>query len=172
MSTESDTRVMQDESSPKAKMAVPEAELASSKTRLDLIRAKIADRDFPLADVLRLIGAEIAMVVQDMVSQRVTADNTNIVRGLAQQVKALRALSKQLMDVDKLTEKEDILNFDGKKFHFAMGKLMDLFVKAMQEAGVPQDLRISVVKHYRDLLAQSEPAIRRETQKLGTKKGA
>lgn len=164
-----DIRLIRGENDPQAKMA---AELAATRARFDAICARIADPEFNPAELSRLIACEIAMLTKDMLSRRFTAEDGYILRGFAEQMKALRELGKQLMDAEVWSKKEDILSFNGEEFKFAMGKFVNLFVEAMKEAGVPQDLRFSVMKHHRDLMAASEPVIRRETEKLGSKKRA
>ncbi len=157
-------RLMSGENDPLAKRAAAEAELAATKARVDAIRAKIVDPESHPADLGRLIASEIATVAMNMRSA-----DPHIVKAFAAQVKALRTLSKQLM-TPEVWSKKDIVNFDGEKFKFVLSKIEALFVDAMEEGGMPEDQRTSVMKHYRDLVAVEEPRIRRETKELGSKK--
>jgi hypothetical protein len=87
-----------------------------------------------------------------------------------QQLRALRELGKQLTDADLLSKK-DVLNFDGPKFQFVLGVIVDSFVQAMKEAGVPEDMRTSIMKHYRDRMQMNENTIRKETARIDSNKG-
>ena len=55
----------------------------------------------------------------------------------------------------------------GKEIEFAVGSIIHLFVQAMKEAGVEEDWRESIVRHFHDLAVDNEARIRRETEKLG-----
>jgi hypothetical protein len=144
--------------------------LLATKARFNAICARIEDPEAHPAELCRLIAFEIAMVTKSMLSRRFTTEDGYIMRGYVKQVKALRELGKQLLQAEVWRRKEDIIAFDGEKFQFVLGRIVDLFVKAMKEAGVPVDLRASVMRHYRDLMVENEPLIRRETKKLGTNK--
>jgi hypothetical protein len=141
-------------------------ELLATKARFDAIRARVPDPKSHPAEICRLIAFEIVMVIENMLSRRFTADDDYIIRGCVMQVKALREIGKQVLLTELLRRKEDVLNFDGEKFKFVMGRFIELFVEAMKQAGVPDDLNTSVMRHYRDLLAENEPRIRCETEKL------
>lgn len=136
------------------------------ETKLDLILDKINDANYDPAEVSRMIAVEIATVAREMTN----ADETTFgealkLKGYSEQVKALRELGKQLTDADILSKK-DVLNFDGPKFQWVLGVIVDLFVKSMKEAGVQEDMRASIMKHYRDLMGTQENTIRREVQKI------
>ena len=55
------------------------------------------------------------------------------------------------MDTHFLANK-DVLNFDGPKFIFVLGRIVALFSKAMKEAGLPEETRNNVMRQYRDLI--------------------
>jgi len=154
-----------------AKRAAAEAELAATRARFDALCAGIGDPKSDPAELSRLIASEIAGVTKNLLSRRFTAEDAYLLRGFAEQVKALRELGKQLVDTEVWSRKE-ILNFDGEKFQFVLQEIVALFVAAMKEAGVLEDLRVSIMKHYKDLMAMNEPRVRRETEKLGNKKRA
>ena len=122
------------------------------------------------AEISRLITVEIARLTKRMLSLRSTVEDAYITKGYSQQVKALRELHKQLLQAEVWRRKQDILDFDGEKCKFVLGKVVDLFVKAMKESAVPDDLRAIVMKNYRDLMAVNEPLIRSETESLGVVK--
>lgn len=139
------------------------------KERLENIRGRITDMNYDPAEASRLIAIEIARVAEDLSDciGNGVVDNIRL-KVYEQQLRALRELGKQLTDADTLSKK-DILNFDGRKFQFVARVWVDNFVKAMKEAGVPEDLRSSIMKHYRDEMQVSEPRIRKDTLALGSK---
>ncbi len=164
-------RLAPSENDPQAKRAAAEAELAATRARFEALCAGIGDPKFDLAELSRLIASEIAGVTNNLLLRRFTAEDAYILRGFAEQVKALRELGKQLVDTEVWSKKE-ILNFDGEQFLFALWEIVKLFVVAMKEAGVSEDLRPSIMRHYRDLMAMNEPRILREAEKLGNRKRA
>lgn len=141
----------------------------ASDTKLDLIRDRISDANFDPAEVSRWIAIEIARVAQEMVSGGNDPSQAWKLKAYSEQIKALRELGKQLNDSD-LLNKKDSLNFDGPKFSFVLGEIVELFKTAMKDAGIGEDMRVSVMKQYRDLMSQNEVAIRRETQKIDSNK--
>jgi hypothetical protein len=141
-------------------------------SKLSQIREKISDPEFDPAEISRWIALEIAVVAENMMATNnanfTTLDNTRL-KIYSESIKALRELGKQLNDTEVLNKK-DVLNFDGRKFEFVLGAIIDLFKQAMKEAGMTEDQRTSVMKHYRDLMSTNEVTIRRDTQKLDSKK--
>jgi|GEM_PF-1649042 len=145
-------------------------QMVATKARFAAICARIEDPESQPAELCRLIAFEIAMVAKSMRSRGFTTGDGYFIRGYAKEVKALRELGKQLLQAEAWRRKEDIFAFEGEKFQFVLGRIVELFVKAMKEAGVPDDLRASVMRHYRDLMAENAPLIRRETKELGANK--
>jgi hypothetical protein len=149
---------------------VPEHE-----SMLPTILEKIHDSNYPLEEVNRLIAIEIAFVTQEMGRLRgqVKLGNhseTFLQKSYEQQVKALQALEKSLTSTDILRHR-DILNFDGPKFQYVFGELVNLFKKACQDAlGRDNDTMVqSIMKHYRDELAMREADMRHEVEKIDFK---
>ena len=134
-------------------------------SRLESICEMVMNPEADPAEISRLLTAELATVTKEMALKRNLQSESYKDKSYDGLVKALRELGKQLMDTEVLSKK-DILNFDGEKFKFAMSRFVELFVKAMKEAGVLEDTRTNVMKHYRDLMAVAEPTIRRETLKI------
>jgi hypothetical protein len=139
------------------------------ETKLDLIAEKIEDPNFDPAEISRWIAIEIASVAREMVGQQYDPTEQWKLKAFSEQIKALRELGKQLNDTD-LLNKKDILNFDGAKFQFVISEFVELFLESMREAGIEEDMRKSVMKHYRDILAQAEARIRRDTAKIEGKR--
>ena len=144
-----------------------EKERRFRKERLENVRKCITDVGYDPAEASRLIAIEIARVAEDLGDCEV-GDAVKL-KIYEQQLKALRELGRQLTDADTLSKK-DVLNFDGPKFAFVLGIIINNFVKAMTEAGVPEDLRASIMKHYRDQMQIDEVTIRKETAQINKSK--
>ena len=139
------------------------------RERLENIRKRITDTNYDPAEASRLIAIEMVRVAEDLSGCMGDGPvDTLRLKVYEQQLKALRELGRQLTDADTLSKK-DILNFDGAKFQFVLGVIIDSFVKAMKEAGVAEDMRSSIMKHYRDEMTVNEPKIRKETARVGEK---
>ncbi|VVB52321.1 Uncharacterised protein [uncultured archaeon] len=146
------------------------------ESMLPTILEKIHDRNFPLDEVNRLIAIEIAFVAQEMqqLRQMVSRNDhteTFMQKSFEQQVKALQALEKSLTNTDILRNR-DILNFDGPKFVYVFGELVNVFKKAAQDAVGRDNETIvqSIMKHFRDEMAMREDELRRETEKIDSSK--
>ena len=139
------------------------------RERIDSIRDKIADPNYDPSEISRDIAVEIAWVAGNMVSNEGGLQGPAVLKAYEQQVKALRELGRQLTDADILSKK-DVLNFDGPKFQFVAEIWVNTFVQAMKEAGTPEDMRNSIMKHFRDRMQMSENQIRRETAKIDSTK--
>lgn len=141
-----------------------------TRRRIEEIKERISNPSYDPAEISRMIAVEIAVVAGKLtdIDVEMGALGTTKLKAYTEQIKALRELGKQLTDADVLSKK-DILNFDGPKFIFVLGIIVDSFVKAMKEAGISEDLRTSVMKHYRDEMQINEEKIRKETAKVGEK---
>ena len=140
------------------------------KERLEIIREKITDENYDPAEASRLIAVEMARVTEDLSDCFGDGPMDSLkLKIYDSQLKALRELGKQLNEADTLSKK-DILNFDGPKFSFVLGVIVDSFVEAMKEAGLQEDLRNSVMKHYRDRMQVNEAVIRKDTAKIDSNK--
>ena len=136
------------------------------KARLETIRESITDENYDPAEASRLIAVEIARVAEDLSDCLGTGGlETLRLKVHEQQLRALRELGKQLNDADSLS-KRDFLNFDGPKFAFVLATIVDLFDKSMKEAGLGDDMRNSIMKHYRDKMTIAEAQIRKDTMKM------
>jgi hypothetical protein len=119
------------------------------------------------AEISRLITQEIYSVAADLVRLRndPTMNDTWKIKTYTEAYKALKELRLSLMDTETLSKK-DMLNFDGEKLRVYTTKLHSWFTEAMKAAGMMEDLRNSVMKHYRDIVIVGEPLLRREIQQL------
>ena len=135
-------------------------------SNMDLINTKMANPESDPAEICRLIASEVGNVTRELSAMR---NNPNEWRAKykthSEIIKNLRETGRQLMDSEMLSKK-DVLRFDGEKFKFVLSRFIELFVKAMKEAGIMEDQRSSIMHHYRDLVALAEPTIRRDTEKI------
>lgn len=154
------------------KTAADMASLASREgdsprlTQLHIILEKIDDPNFSVSEISRLIAKEIAAVTLDMhLSHNLGQDPVKL-KTFTELVKALRELGRQLEQAEVLSKK-DILNFDGVKFQTAVREINECFKKAMKKAGVSDHLVNSTLSHYRDIVAEDEPRIRKLVEEIG-----
>ena len=135
-------------------------------TRMDLINAKMEDPEADPAEICRLIAAETGKVTRELSAMRNNPEEWKAkYKTHSEVIKNLRETANRLNDAELLSRK-DILRFDGEKFKFAMGRFIELFVKAMKEGGIMEDQRSNVMHQYRDLVAIAEQGIRRDTEKV------
>lgn len=149
-----------------------EMEPKSSRERFDVIVAKMAGTDFDPAEVSKLIATQIGLLTKEIMSCSFAAEDAHIVKGLETQVKALRQLSAQLEDVDKWRVKEDVLNLNGEKFRYVLKRITGLFREAMKKGGLDDGTIKSIWLTFTDLLTEHDSDIRREVEKIGSKKTA
>ncbi len=134
---------------------------------LDLIYEMLKNPESDPAEISRLITQEIHKVTRDLVAMRndPSMNDTWKLKTYTEAYKALKELRQSVMDTEMLSKK-DMLNFDGEKLRTYTTKLHSWFTEAMKAAGMMEDLRNSVMKHYRDIAIAGEPALRREIQQL------
>lgn len=138
------------------------------ESRLPEIQEKIADPNSPAAEIMRLIHQELALVIGEMRHYEHDKSAAPKLRNCAVQVTALCALQKLVERADARSKK-DLLNFDGPKFQYVFGELVDLFKKAAEQAlgrGSEPSVQ-SIMRHFRDLVAMHEQDLRRGTEKIG-----
>src|SRR5208337_5637673 len=141
------------------------------ESKLNHILELINDPDTPPGPIKRLIAAEIATVARLMVKY---GNDVSILEGLkikalSEQVKALRELGKEVMEADVMSRK-DILNWEGKKFRYAIDEYREGAKEAMREAKLDDSTINSILNHWRDIMAQREQEIRRAVDKLDNSK--
>ena len=141
------------------------------RERIETIREKISDPNSDPSEISRMIAVELAVITGNMVAESGAIMNAAQLKAYSEQVKAFRELGKQLTDADVLSKK-DILNFDGAKFAYVLEVIVNTFVQAMKEAGTPEDLRTSIMKHYRDIMQMNESKIRRDTARIDSNKSS
>jgi hypothetical protein len=133
------------------------------RSRINDILAMIKDPDASLGEIKRLISAEIAEVLKQMLRYGTPEGSLNAtfqVKVLEAQVKSLRELGKELMEADILGRK-DFLNLDGQKFAYVAQEWNDGFWEAMRSIDLDESTCNSIMRHFRDLMIKREPEIRR-----------
>jgi hypothetical protein len=141
------------------------------ESKLPEIRRLIADETTSPGKIKRLIAEEIASINALMCKY---SNDVNIIEGMkvkvyAEQVKALRELGKEVMEADTLSHK-DFLNMDGKKFKYAISQFTEGIKEAMRMVKLDDTSINSILNHWRDIMASREEDIRREVEKLDSKK--
>ena len=140
--------------------------LEGSTERIAEILVLISDPEQSLAEINKRIAIEIAYVSMAMAEATLDVTKQHRIRSLTEQVKALRELAKTLNEAEQIS-KRDVLNFDGPKFIFVLGKLVEMFKKAMTTSGKTEAEANDVIRKFRDILSVYEPHLRRETERVG-----
>jgi hypothetical protein len=140
-------------------------------SKLGEIRRLIIDETTPPAKIKRLIAEEIASISILMMKH---SNDVSIIEGMKvkvfeTQVKALRELGKEIMEADTLSHK-DFLNIDGKKFKYAISQFTEGMKEAMKMVKLDETTINSILIHWSDIMAGKEEDIRREIEKLDSKK--
>lgn len=140
-------------------------------SKLSQIRTMIADETTPPFKIKRLIAEEMATISMLMIKY---GNDVNIIEGMKvkvyeTQIKSLRELGKEIMEADTLSHK-DFLNMDGKKFKYAISQFTEGFKDAMRMVKLDDTTVNSILNHFRDIMASKEDEIRRDIDKLDSKK--
>ena len=150
-----------DEESQDSPVENPQA----SSLRILAILGMIGDPDQSLVEINKHIAMEIAHISSDMAINATDPTGTYKIRALSEQVKALRELSKTLVESEQLA-KRDVLNFDGPKFQFVLSELVKLFKKTLQSNQMTESQINDILRGFRDLLATYDPVLRKETDRI------
>lgn len=113
-----------------------------------------------LPEINRLIAREIAVTLSDPS----TSWNT---RTANEKIKALRELAKTLLEGDNLSKK-DFLNFDGPKFRYVLGELVQVFRSSLKSSGQSDDTINHTLRIFRGQLAEREADLRKETERVNS----
>jgi hypothetical protein len=149
----------------------PEQSEQERDSKLTQIISMIQDETTPPAKIKRLIAEEIAAINRLMIKY---GNDVNIIEGMKvkvfeTQVKSLRELGKEIMEADTLSHK-DFLNLDGKKFKYVMGQTAECVKEAMKMVKLDETTINSILNHWRDIMSARDEEIRREVEKLDSKK--
>jgi hypothetical protein len=83
-------------------------------------------------------------------------------------VRALREVADAAKEAGAWAAKRDVLDFDGPKFTFVLGKLVDYFQEAALAAlRNDQSTVKSIMMHFSGIVAKHDAELRRETEKIG-----
>lgn len=142
------------------------------ESKLEEIFRMIENPEIHPGEIKRKIAGEIAVVNRLMVKM---GNDVSILEGLkiksySEQVKALRELGKEVMEADVISKK-DFLNIEGRKFKFAIDQFMEGAKEAMRLVKLDDTTINSILSHWRDLMQQKEPEIRRILDRMDSKIG-
>lgn len=111
-----------------------------------------------LQEINRLIAREIAQALADPTTLWTT-------RTATEKIKALRELSRTMQDGETLS-KRDFLNFDGPKFRYVLGELVQVFRSSLKSSGQSEDGINHTLRIFRDQLKEREMDLRKETERV------
>jgi hypothetical protein len=140
------------------------------ETKLAQILEMINDPDIPPGPIKRLIAAEIATVNLALLKygNEVGLMEIGKIKALETQVKSLRELGKEVMEADVISRK-DFLNWEGKKFRYAIDEFMEGAKAAMKMVKLDESTVNSILNHWRDIMQSKEADIRRNLDRLDSK---
>lgn len=142
---------------------------SSDDLRLQTVIEHMRDPKASTSEILRLIQVEMASVIQAMAENGTQPSKRfKVFLGL-KQVRVLRILAAEVRQTYKYRQKEDVLDLDGPKFIFFLGKFMECFQQGLRETlGPDSDATVQIVlRHLRDNLSAKEPEIRMELKRMG-----
>jgi hypothetical protein len=135
-----------------------------SSERILVILSMIEDPDQSLVEINKRIAMEIAHISSQIAIASTDVTASYKIKALDSQIKALRELSKTLVESESLS-KRDVLNFDGPKFQFVLGELMKLLRKSLQQVGLRESQVNDILRVYRDMVATYDQVLRKETER-------
>jgi hypothetical protein len=139
----------------------------SSSERILEILEMIRDPNSSMIEINRKIAMEIAHATSDIASAALSTDTSPYkLKALEAQVKALRELSRTLVEAENFA-KRDILNFDGPKFKYVFVQMLNLFKQSMVHTGLLQETQVNnVLKAFQDKFAVYDQVLRKETDRI------
>lgn len=141
------------------------------ESKMEDIWKMIEDPTTPPGEIKRKIAGEIATVNRLMIKY---GNDVSILEGLkikalSEQIKGLRELGKEVMEADVMSKK-DFLNWEGKKFRYAIDEFMEGAKQAMKLIKLDESTVNSMLNHWRDIMQSKEAEIRRNLDKLDSTK--
>jgi hypothetical protein len=148
----------------------------AESSKLTEIRTKIEDPNISQAELSKLIALEMAAIL-DAMNEHLDKPNSGIkgmdaniaIKSLAEQLKGVRELGRQIIEMDNQA-KRDFINFDGEKFQFVAGQWLQMGVSALRAMGWDEHTVTSYVKQFRSQIEMNELRIRKEAENIGTNK--
>lgn len=158
---------------PRAEEAAADLAQQAAAEKYDQILEMIENPNCSVASISRLISVEIAKTskVSALFVANKVADATLVWKSkvLADHIKSLRELSKQLTETEVLSKK-DMLNMDGPKFLFVLKEIAKLYKQALKDAGCEPSLVENAMKHFADLIRVNDARLRREVDQMDSGK--
>jgi hypothetical protein len=128
----------------------------SQMSRLDRISQMVANRNAPVGEISRAIAAEIANVIKLMTpTVRPLGRRFSTQQELNNQVRGYRQLQRTLIEAEACSM-SDTLNMDGPIFKFVLGRIIELFRQAMEDAGVNDQSVRTIMAQFDGLITASE----------------
>jgi len=131
------------------------------------IREKFSSPDFQTKETLRLILVQMTMVINDMRARENDPNAAAFTRFCSAEIWALRALTKQVEEIDRLRHL-DVLDFDGPKFKYAWEQLVGYFKQAaVNSIGKDNNEMVNrIMIQFRDIVTMNDEELRRNTEKI------
>jgi hypothetical protein len=153
---------------PRGEEAQEVLEVARQQSlRLDCISQMVAGNHAPVGKISRAIAGEIAGVIRLMMTihqaprRRVPANHFN------NQIKAYRELQRTLTE-SKAHSNDETLDLDGAKLRFVFTRITNLFERALEDAGVHDQMPQNVMKRFGDLVKAGDGDLRLNVNLIGT----
>jgi len=137
--------------------------------RLDTIAKMIGDQNAPAGAICRLIAGGIVDVYK-----RMRPTGTPLFKRLFtpqqlnDRVRAYRQLQRTLIEAEAHSIRDE-LNMDGPKFKFVYGEIVNLFQRALRDAGVPDKLAQTILLQFGESVEANDSNLRRDLNQIGTR---
>lgn len=137
----------------------------SPKSYYPQILATAENPDFRSKDFLRLVMMQMCIVCLELGEAAEHSSLAFKVGPLVAQIRALRDLATTARLVSEFTVQEDVVNLDGAKFAYVLGRLIEVFRESVADAGCTPHLWNSICRLMGDNLARAESEIRKDLKK-------
>jgi hypothetical protein len=143
----------------------PAPAAVSPKSYYPQILAAAEDPDFRSKDFLRLVLMQMCIVCLELGEAAEHSSLAFKVGPLVAQIRALRDLAATARLVAEMTVQEDVVNLDGAKFAYLLGRLIEAFRESVLGADCPPHMWKTICLLFADNLAKAEPEIRLDIKK-------
>ncbi|MBZ5689100.1 MAG: hypothetical protein LAP86_29180 [Acidobacteriia bacterium] len=137
----------------------------SPRSYYSQILAAAENPDFRSIDFVRLVLIQMCIVCLELGEAAEHSSLAFKVGPLVAQIRALRDLAATARLVTEFTIQEDVVNLDGAKFSYVLGRLIQVFRESVTEAGCTPHLWNSICRLMADNLGKAEPEIRRDIKR-------
>lgn len=149
------------------KAEVPKLTL-DRESKMREINQKMRDPKVPESEIQQLLREERALTASELCTLSRVGSAPAELRNCFNYLNVVKALEKSFV---KKPAVYDVLDFDGLKFEFVLGKLYHLFREAAYRALGPKNAGTdysvkNIMNHFRMLYGEQEEELRRETAKI------